>query len=230
MVLLSAVMLGLAGCGTGATNPIKAVNLNRQAQVYFKYAQYDRAQELLQASLDADFENSPSHYWLGQCYEIEGNATKAVREYELAIRFDPSLDMAQLALINLLHNTGQKDHSIQATKVFLRHKGLPACNLTLTAENFALKGMDHQAVLTHQRAQDVEPKNPIPSIKLADYYFTKGLEELGRDSLKQAIVIDPFFPGLARLAGEHDLRIDIPEPRMLPKPRPIDRELQDLED
>lgn len=225
-VLLATALVGLIGCG--ATNPIDAVNLNRQAQVYIKYARYDQARELLQSSLDADFENPASHYWLGHCYEVSGETDKAIEEYELAVRFGPTMEKAHIALISLLHTAGLLDQSIQATKVYLRHKGPPACNLTITALEFADKGMDHQAILTYQRAQEVEPKNPVPSIKLAEYYFDRDQQEKGIDGLVAAFMIDPLYPGLARRLGEHGRRVDIPEPPMLPQPTPLQRELRSL--
>jgi len=216
--------------GCGANNPINAVRLNRQAQIYIDYGQYDRAIELLKASLDADFENSASHYWLGHCYEVQGNLTKTIQEYELSVRFDPSLDLAQLALIDTLEAMGRHEESIEAAKSYLHHRGGPAINLSNLANDFAQKQKDEHALLAYQRAQEVEPANAEPTIKLADYYFAKGDEEKGVKTLEAAFMIDPYYPGLARRLGGYNRRVDIPEPRGLPETTPLEKALRKLEE
>ena len=146
------VLMCVAGCKS--TNPLEAVRLNRQAQVFYHAGNIDQAMELLQQSLNHDFENPASHYWLGQCYEQKNNAEKAIFEYEVAVRFTPSMELAQLALINVLHRQGRIDESIQATKVFCKSKYGLACNILTIAKGFADKGMDNQAILIYKRAQE----------------------------------------------------------------------------
>jgi len=227
-ILLLGTGVILGGCG--ATSTIDAVQQNRQAQIYFKYGKYEDAVRLLKSSLDADYENPASHYWLGRCYEIKGNMTKAILEYELAVRFAPALDLAQVALIDALHRTGQEEKSVQATRSYLRYKRAPAFNVSQLAEGFAQQGMDTQALLAYQRAHEVEPANPVPILKLADFYFEKGQEEEGIESLIEALKIDPLYPGLARRLGEYGRRVEIPEPPMFHVPSDMERELHDLED
>lgn len=216
-------------CGCQITNPIDAVRLNRKAQVYIKYGHYDRAAEVLTASLDADFENPASHYWLGQCYETQGRQDKAIYEYRLAVRFAPSMELAQRALITILHRTDRVDESILATKSFLQYKSGPAYNVMRLAETFVAQEMEQQAILAYQRAQQLEPTNPKPSLALADYYFDRADEEKGIDYLTQAFMADPLYPGLARRLGEHGRRVEIPEPPMFHVPSALQRELAELE-
>ncbi|MBN1846065.1 MAG: tetratricopeptide repeat protein [Sedimentisphaerales bacterium] len=223
---LAALLGAAAGCQS--TNPLEAVRLNRQAQVYFEHGDYDQAMQLLASSLDADYENCASHYWLGRCHEIKNDPDKAVYEYRLAVRFDPALDVAQRSLIQILHRTGQIDPSVQAARVYLRNKTTLASEFIRMAEEFSAEGMDPQAVLAYQRAQQVEPRNPIPSIALADYYRAKGSKDREIDSLTNALMIDPLYPGLARRLGELGQRIDLPEPEGFKKTPPIQRDLTEM--
>jgi tetratricopeptide (TPR) repeat protein len=212
------VLMCVTGCKS--TNPLEAVRLNRQAQVYYREGFIDQATTLLQQSVDHDYENPASHYWLGQCYEQKNNAEKAIFEYEIAVRFSPSMELAQLALISALHRQGRIDESVQATKVFCKNKYGLACDIITIADDFAAKGMDNQAVLVFNRAQEVEPDNAAPSVALADFYKSKGQIEMEKNIVTKAVVIDPGYPNLMRRAGELGLRVDVPEPPLIkPPPR-----------
>jgi len=217
-------------CVTGckSTNPLEAVRLNRQAQVYYQAGHIDQAMDLLQESLNRDYENPASHYWLGQCYEQKNNPEKAIFEYEVAVRFTPSMELAQLALIRVLHHQGRIDESIQATKVFCKNKYGLASNIMGLAKDFADNGMDHQAVLIYKRAQEVEPDNPIPSIILADFYHAKGQKNLEISSLTEAFMIDPYYPGLTRRLGTLGQRVKVPEPKLIKPPPRIQYDLSDM--
>ena len=90
------------------------------------------------------------------------------------------------------------------------------------------KGMDHQAVLVYKRAQEVEPDNPIPSIVLADFFKAKGQKNMEISSLKEAFIIDPYYPGLTRRLGELGLRVKMPEPKLIKPPPRIQYDLSEM--
>lgn len=221
------ILVCVTGCQS--TNPLEAVRLNRQAQIYYQGGYIDQAMPLLQKSVDYDYENPASHYWLGQCYEQKNKLDKAIFEYEVAIRFAPSMELAQLALISALHRQGRIDESVQACKVFCKNKYGLACDILTIAKDFADKGMDHQAVLLYKRAQEVEPDNAVPSIALADFYKAKGQSKMEVSSLTEALMINPYYPGLARRLGELGQRVKIPEPKLIKPPPRIQYDLSGLE-
>ena len=218
------VLLTVAGC------TIEAVRLNRRAQVYFHHGDYVRSEQLLDESLDIDYENPASHYWLGRCCEVRNRPLKAIYEYGLAVRFAPAMEIAQLAYIAALHKNGQEDKSMEATRSFLANKTAPARGILLIAGRLADLQLDQQAVLAYLRAQQVEPRNPQPSLALADYYFASGKEDQGIESLVKAFMIAPRYPGLARRLGNFGRRVEIPDPPPLFSPRtPFQRQLDLLE-
>ena len=89
--------------------------------------------------------------------------------------------------------------------------------------------MDRQAVLAFERAQQLEPQNPHPSLELAEFYFQKDDEENGVKCLIDAFMIDPYYPGLAKKIGTYGQRIEMPEVPSFPTPSPAERELRRLE-
>ena len=224
--MLCLILVGLFVAGGCA---IDAVRLNRQAQVYIKYGRYDDAQKLLANSLDVDFENSASHYWLGSCYQAQGNLSKAIYEYDLAVRFDPAMELGQRSLIKALYIDNQSEKSLEATKVFLNQKTDYARDFLRLAHIFENEQMNQHAVLAYEKAQQIEPGNPGPSIALADFYMAQGQKEQAVQSLIKAFMIDPHYPGLARLLGEHHQRVEIPEPEPLHDRSDLRKELEALE-
>jgi protein O-mannosyl-transferase len=226
VIVGSLLLLQIAGCKS--TNPLEAVRLNRQAQVYYNSGHIEPAMTLLLESVDFDYENPATHYWLGQCYEHKNNMEKAIFEYEVAVRFTPSMELAHLALISALHRQGRIDESIQATKIFCKNKFGLACDIMTTAKNFADNGMDHQAVLVYKRAQEVEPDNPIPSIVLADYFKAKGQKNMEISSLTEAFMIDPYYPGLTYRLGQLGQRVTMPQPKLIKPPPRILYDLSEM--
>ena len=222
----SLLLLQVVGCKS--TNPLEAVRLNRQAQVYYNSGHIDPAMTLLLESVDFDYENPATHYWLGQCYEHKNNMEKAIFEYEIAVRFTPTMELAHLALISALHRQGRIDESVQATKVFCKSKYGLASNIMGIAKDFADKGMDNQAVLIYKRAQEVEPDNPVPSIILADFYHAKGQKNMEISSLTEAFMIDPYYPGLTRRLGTLGQRVKVPEPKLIKPPPRIQYDLSEM--
>lgn len=220
---LAAVLWGCAGC----TNTIEAVKLNRDAQVYFEHGRYDQAMRLLEESLDEDFENSASHYWLGRCFEAQENFLKATYHYRLAVRFDPAMELAQLALVNVYEAQGQREKSLDAARNYLDQREHTARMILPVADQFAEMNLPDHAILAYQKAQEAEPFDPTPSLALADYAFSVGRKESALDALITAFKIDPSYPGLARRLGENGLRVEVPRQDMYPPVDPVEQELRE---
>ncbi|MCP4710886.1 MAG: tetratricopeptide repeat protein, partial [Planctomycetes bacterium] len=138
LVLLVGIGLFLAGCNSAGSSvyKLKATNLNQKGQVYFNYGQYNEAIVSYQESLDIDFENSATHYWLGRAYQETADPQKAIEEYRLAVRFTPSLEVSQVALITTLHDVGQLDESIIATKDFVKYRTGQANDMIRIGQHF----------------------------------------------------------------------------------------------
>lgn len=222
--LIAISFLLLAGC------TVSGVRLNQRAQVFMDHGQYDRAEKLLFKALDADHENPASHYWLGKTYEAMGNSEKAIYQYDLAVRFAPAMDAAQLALVEVYHQNQQEEQSLQTTNRYLRHKSDTADNIIIIARHFAEQGMDGHAVLAFKQAQNTEPHSDIPSMELAKFYRVKGKDDLEANALMRASEINPNNTISARRLGELGIQITVPRPQTRPPaPLPVEKALRDLE-
>jgi len=223
--------LAVVGCGTGIGtfgNSFEAVNLNRTAQVHFEYGEYGQAEEALRRSLEADFENPVSHYWLGRVFAARGQRDKAIYEYRLAVRFGPALEIAQLALIEALEQAGQHTESLDAAETYLTQRVMPWRWYRRLAETFRQAGMKDHMVLAYETAGKAYPRNAEPFLALADYYREQGNKDEEIKWLTRAARADPLYPGLARRLGENNLRLEIPR-REAPPPRPSEERLRELE-
>jgi tetratricopeptide (TPR) repeat protein len=222
------ILLGLILIlGSGCT--IDAVRLNQQAQIYMEYGEYQKAEELLIKSLDNDHENFASRYWLGRCYQATGQMEKAIYEYNMAVRFAPSMEAAQIALVKTLYQDGQQDESIMRLKKYLEYKDALMGEFIRIARDFASDGMDIHFVVTLQCTQEKFPNDATPMLELAEFYFNKGDEEKGIEALSRALEIDPTYPGLAKRLGDYGYQVKIPEPPGFYKPSPLEEELRELD-
>ncbi|MBN1766163.1 MAG: tetratricopeptide repeat protein [Sedimentisphaerales bacterium] len=222
-ILITGGLLFCSGC------TIEAVNLNRQAQVYLDYNHYDQAEELLKKSLEIDFENAASHFWLAQCYEATGQTQKAIWEYQDAVRFNPSFELGQMFYIRALYRDGQEEKSLEATKLFIENKEAAARDFIRIAQEFLANKMDKHAIIAYHGAARSEPHNPVPFLAVSEYYFDKGNTDKGTDYLVRAFKVDPYYPGIARKLGEQGLRVDIPQPKMFHQPSEVEQRLFELE-
>ena len=221
-----------AGCNSTGSSvyKLKATNLNQKGQVYFNYGQYAEAIASYKESLDIDFENSATHYWLGRAYQETADPQKAIEEYRLAVRFTPSMEVAQVALITTLHELGLLDESIIATKDFVKYRTSQANDMVQIGQYFFSKQMEHQAIIVLGRAQELEPTNAAPSIILADYHQGKGDLEGEREAIMVAAAADPFYPGLAQRAGSLGIKIESPRPLPYPNVNPLEQALRRVDD
>jgi len=212
------------GCG------VEAVRSNRRAQVYLEHDKYEAAKQELERSVNLDFENPASHYWLAKCYAALNETTKAEWEYALAVRFDPVNDLFQMSYIKFLNDNGKEKESLRATKVFLEHKEGAMRDFLRLGDTFIAEKMDKQGLMAYFAAAKVEPKNVTPLLTVADYFASKGDKEKESEYRVKAFKINPYYPGLAKWLGEHGLRVDVPEPPDYPpRPTELEKELFELE-
>jgi len=213
---------------TGCPRPVGGVRLNREAQIYIKYNQIDKAQELLRESIDNDFENSASHYWMGWCYEQKGAMLKAIYEYELAVRFTPSMELAQVALVRALHRGGQQENSLQAARNFMESAEGATRDYMRIARIFWDEQMDEQAIVVCEAAARAVPDNGEPMLAVAEYYLRKGDTKKGVDYMIRAFKMAPNS-ALAKRLGEYGMKVDAPEPKLIQPMSPLEKEIHQLE-
>ncbi len=225
------VVICLTGCDTGletAGSSFDAVNYNRRAQVYYNSGDISTAKEELRRSLDADYENPISHYYLGMCHEAESNLEKAIYEYSLAVRFAPSMEVAQMTLVETLEKDNQHEESLNALKNWLTPGGMELQEYMRIGGYFQKANMPDHAVLAWESAAKVHSHNVEPCIALADFYRGQNMSDKEVEWLKRAARVDPYYPGLSRRLGERSLKLNIPQPQQ-PVPTPAEKRLRELE-
>ncbi len=228
ILIILAVAVFVGGC-----NSIKAVELNQKAQVYIKYGKYEQAAEILNQSLDKYFEIASTHYWLGHCYENMNNLSKATWEYSLAVKFEPTMEIAQKAYIQALVKGGRDDEAIDAADSYFKRLNAPTRDyirigksyLESGDEIFAVKALEYAfynsapVVPSPDKKRDVEPL-----VILANYYSAIGNTEKERQYLMMAFQEDVTYEGVAYRLGELGIKINIPR-QEVPKPSPLEEEL-----
>ena len=214
-------LMAAAGCEPKA---MTAVRLNRTAQLYVDRGRCPDAQEVLLKSFEADHDNPTGHYLMGHCYEADGLIERALYEYRLAVRFDPSGRDYQLALITALERNGRSAEADEALHIFLKYRQGPVRHFLDIAKEFQQRDMMRLRFMTLEYAAKVHPEEPRILIEMADYYFGKGEEMVGIDHLVQAFKLDPTYPGLSRQLGEHGMRVEIPEATLPPMDEQVEEE------
>lgn len=227
--------LGMAfvgmGCNSGVEtidNPFDAVQLNRQAQIYVQNGEFAKAEALLRQSLDNNYENPVSHYWLGQALEGQGRVENAIYAYRLAVRFGPSVELYHMALIMTLEHDGQQEESFKAAQAFLAYVKFPMRDYLRFAEEFRKQQMVDHELLVYITAADVLPTDAQPCVAAADIYKAAGDKDHEIEWLTRAVKADPFYPGLSKRLAGHKLRLDITPPAPAP-PSPSEKRLKELE-
>ena len=218
--------VGLAGCKS--TYKLESGKMVQRAIVYMNFGEYEQAINTLRASLEVEYENPATHYWLGRCYELTTNTRQGIDEYRLAVRFNPAMEAAQMALIMALHQSRQEDESILATQEYLKHRAGLAGDVIQLAQDFLSKGMDKQAILAFERAQELSPTDPTPLMALANYYKSKGDQENEKEAVRRAAIIGPYYAGLAQRAGSQGIKVESPQPKPYPKTSDLDKALRDI--
>ncbi len=233
-LLLLIAVLFISGCGM--FNAAEATDYNQKAKVYIKYAKYDQAIELLEKSLDTYFEHSSTHYWLAVCYEKKNNMSKALWEYELAVKYDPNMELAQKGYINALVKSGKMDEAIIAAENYFKRLNAPVREYIRIGKNYLAEGEEIFAAYALEYAfQKSRPgsgstylkKDVEPLVILADYYRDKGDLEKERQYLMMAAQEDQTYEGVAKRLGELGVKINI-QRKQVPQTSPLDKELQSL--
>ena len=222
--------------GCGMFSAVEATEFNQEAKVYINNNLYDEAIERLEKSLDIYFEHSSTHYWLAYCYEKKNNMSKALWEYELAVKYDPDMELAQKGYINALVNSGKLDEAIVAADNYFKRLNAPVREyirigksyLDAGEEVFAARALEYAFHNSRPAAENTELKKDVkPLVILADYFRKKGDFEKERQYLMMAFQEDPVYEGIARRLGELGIKVNIPR-KQVPQISPLEQELREL--
>ena len=134
---------------------------------------------------------------VGMIHELQNHTAEARRWYEKAIAIDPNAAVAanNLAWLTAQDEGGNLDLALQlAQTAKSRLPDRPEVDDTL-GWIYHKKGLTTLAITSFQSSVDKDAKNPLYHYHLGLAYAKNGEKEKARESLKQALSLNPKFQG-----------------------------------
>lgn len=166
-----------------AQNPQDARLHHWLSRCYYELNDYDRAIESAERAVQLEPQNSEYHRWLGRAYGLKadkvhsfGLARKVRREFEEAVRLNPSSIPARRDLIEFLVDApwivgGDKDKAWQqAEAVFALD---PVEGHLARAICWLDKNKSEQVEAEYRRVLQLRPQGVEPYLEVADFYQTR---------------------------------------------------------
>jgi len=100
-----------------------------------------------------------AHFIQGQLYLTEGNFSEAIKEYELAVRADPSNAFLRLRLATLHLRQGQLDGALKEAEEASRLEPEELQSHQLLAGLYTSTGQDARGIEEYEKVLQLDPKN-----------------------------------------------------------------------
>ena len=184
LIIAVMIIFGVAGCVPNTTRNIE------RAKLCITHQAYDRAITELKAAAEVSPENPTTQYWLGFCYDKEGQPEKALYHFGLAVKYGPHVEVAQLAYIRSLYQDNQQQQSLDALERYLKYRQAAARDFQRLAKVFLARQMFAHADISIEAARRVEPQNPRPLIMMFEYFEAKGDTQKASEYLKLILSSD----------------------------------------
>jgi len=165
--------------------------------------------ELLR-KVDRKFEDSQSHYELGQLYQADRLWPQAEYEYNTALGFDPVHRPAQAALIKVLKLSGNTAKSELSADFFINQATSSASSSLQLALAFQKEELDEYALTCYQQAMRLAPNSARINRQMGYYYLSKGEKDRARDYLTRSFQLDRNQPEVAMELGRLGIAVQRP--------------------
>ena len=205
VVALGAVALGTAALGlTGCEIPPGREPVTRPIP--------DKEQYLL-SWLDRDFQDPEAHYQLGEYYRSERLWDKARYHLDQALRFAPSFRKAQVALVQMLLDKGDRQAADHVVQGFIRQVSYTPPQAVDLAKAFAGAGLDPYALACFGEATKGSPGSALAFKELGLYYLERNDAAQAKANLIRSFELNPNQPDVARYLGELGAVVEVPRPQ-----------------
>jgi predicted Zn-dependent protease len=204
-------MVGLSACAKVAN--LKAIMSYKEANKAYQAADYKRAAQLYEESLQSDPTQAPIYFYLGNSYDnqykpgLEDPANeallpKAVRNYELAIEKlsrpeDVNLKKLSLQYLAAAYGPDKLNDPVKAEPAVQRlisiDPGDPT-NYFALAKIYEDSGVYDEAEKVLAMAKDAKPGDPAVYMTLAGYYNRQGQFDKTIEALKERATKEPNNP------------------------------------
>lgn len=202
VAVLTACAVMFAGCNEGSAKspkpdePEPVVYTGKRAPMLEK--------------LDERFQNSKTHFELGQSFRADGAWTKAEYHLEAAIRFDPTNRAAQAALTKMLIDIGEQSKADSGARRYIRQAGYSSKETMKLAGAFKAEGLSDYAVACYQQAASKWPDSADAYRELGLYYLGKNDKDTAKEYLKRSFQLDPTQSEVAGELGRLGVIVRVP--------------------
>ncbi|MBP8303124.1 MAG: hypothetical protein KBE04_03240 [Phycisphaerae bacterium] len=203
VAVLGAIALGAAALGwTGCEIPPGREPVVRPIP--------DKEQYLL-SWVDRNFQDPEAHYQLGEYYRSERLWDKARYHLDQAIRFAPSFRKAQVALVQMLLDKGDREGADQAVQGFIRQVSYTPAEAVDLAKAFARAGLDPYALACFDAATQGSPGSALAFKELGLYYLGKNDTGRAKANLIRSFELNPNQVDVALHLGELGTVVQVPQ-------------------
>jgi tetratricopeptide (TPR) repeat protein len=134
-----------------------------------------------------------SHFNLGNAYSEKGDITNAIKEYELAINYDPTLANAYLSLGELYKQEGSYTQALQEFEKALFHGADSATVLCNRGMIYYISGLLNKAEEDYRLSVALRHNNHFSHYLLGGIYLDKGMWQQAITEQQLALKYDPEF-------------------------------------
>jgi tetratricopeptide (TPR) repeat protein len=177
-------------------NSVNAYSL--LAQLFILQNSMDKAIPQLEKALAVNPKLAQTHVVMGNVYDAMKNTEKAKYHYSEALKIDPSLAVAanNLAWI-LCENGGNLDEALRLARSAKQNLPDVASVSDTLAWIYYKRKAYASAIDLLQECVKKEPQNATYQFHLGMSYYKNGDQRRAKESLAQAIKLDPNLPGIA---------------------------------
>jgi tetratricopeptide (TPR) repeat protein len=170
----------------------------------------DENEARLLAELDRKFENPQAHYELARLYHKSQNWSKAERQYNYAIMFQPGNKAAQAGLVKMYLDRGDTAQGEQFANSYLRQAGGSTTETLRLAAEFQKLGMDDFAFRGLQQALAAAPNSFEANRDMGLYYLGTNDVVKAKQYLERSFDINPRQPDVAGALGRLGVVVEVP--------------------
>jgi tetratricopeptide (TPR) repeat protein len=160
--------------------------------------------------VDRKFENSETHFELGQLYQADGLWSQAEHEYNIALRFDPAHRDAQAAMVKVLADSGDTAKSELSAEIYMNQASSSAAGSLRLALAFQKQGLDEYALACYRQALHLAPNSAKINRQIGYYYLSKNDKVRAQDYLTRSFQLNPNQPEVAGELGRLGVPVRIP--------------------
>ncbi len=172
----------------------------------------DREKARLMNDIGRDFEDSESHYKLGQLYQNDGLWSKALHEYNVAVSFNPAHRNAQAATVYVLNAMGDKTKADMTADTYIMQTSGSAEESLRLALAFQKEKLDDLALRAYEQALRLAPNSAKVNRQIGYYYLSKGDKVRAREYLYRSFQLNRKQADVAGELGR--LGVDISGARL----------------